>query len=408
MRSALKEEATVERLRRDLDPLVSLGGEAGGDAAKIERIGATLLAMGEVPDIGPDLAGAALESLERAGDAPAAGVLAAMAVLARPPLAGQAGAALERLHRAGVHSPVEEAVGTLRVEEVRRLEIGPGELLAVLMRRPGDAQVQAAMVIVEHDETGGAAIGGSLSPSGPGASLGAVLRKLSGHKGHRLSPGELTELLRSAVARTAGAGLAVTLDLAAVLPILARALTGDPAAFARLTVDGGHELPLDPEDDEEFEAASEELADHLGAVYDDDPVVARSGPFVATTMLDYKWNYGDRRLGSWTTTDLDEYLLDYFPRKVSADQETVLDTPSCVVAFLSMLHDHGALAGSSMESLGAHVEAVGASFHRAAEDRRRWGFAKTMMMAMLDDGVDPDDPDAVEDWIDAFNARSRL
>jgi len=57
-------------------------------------------------------------------------------------------------------------------------------------------------------------------------------------------------------------------------------------------------------------------------------------------------------LGSWTTADLDEYLLDYFPRKVCADDELVRDAPACVVAFLTMLNDHDALDGATFRSLG--------------------------------------------------------
>ena len=356
-------EADVRRVRQDLGELLD-DGEEMEDVAAAERLGVAFLAMGQVSGAGPELARTALESLEESGDARAAGVLAAMAVFARPPLAEEAGAALERLHLAGVRSPVEGQVGTLVVEEARRLELGPGEVLVALLRRPGAREVQAAMVIVEREETGGAAVGGSLSPPGPPRSLERALRKMAG-------------------------------------------ALGNAGAFAPLVVDGAHELPLDPEDDDELEAATEELAEHLLEVNEGDPVVERSGPFVAQTMVDYKWRYGDRRLRCWRIGDLDEYLLDYFPRKVSTDHELVLDTPTCVVAFLTMLDDHGALEGPPLEVLSTHVEAITEDFRRAVRDPRRWGPAKSAMMAMLDDGVDPEDEDedAVAGWIDAVNAR---
>ena len=396
-------EAELGWVRQGLDDLLSGAGRPD-DAAGAERLGAALLTMAQVPDAGVELAAASLESLEKAGDARAAGVLAALAVLARPPLAEEARAVLERLHRVGVRSPVEEAVGTLQVEEARRVDVGAGQMLAALLRRPGADQVQAALVIVEHDETGGAAIGGSVSSPGRLPSLGGVLRKITGDGGSSVSSRELREALACALARSAEAGVRVSFDLCAAVPILARALTGDAAAFAPVVVDGGHELPVAPGDYDEFEAASEELAGHLGEVCVGDAVIERSGPFVVTTMLDYKWHYGDRRLGSWTTADLDDYLLDYFPRKVSGGDGLVVDTPSCVAAFLAMLDHHGALQGQSLEVLGAHVEALREEFAAAAEDRRRWGLAKSTMMMMLDAGVDPEDPDSVQDWIDAVNA----
>ena len=403
--------ADVRRVRHDLGELLG-DGEDVGDAAVAERLGAAFLAMGQVPGAGPELAAASLEALEAAGGARGAAVLAAMAVLARPPLAEDAGASLERLHLAGVRSSAEGEVGTLVVEEARRLALGTGEVLVALLRRPAAHQVQAAMVIVEHEKTGGAAVGGSLSPPGSPRSLRRALAKMAGvvagGRSSVVSPGDLTEALRRAFARSAEAGLAVPFDLGMAAPILARALTGDAGAFAPVVVNGSHELPLDPEDDEELDAATEELARHLVEVNEGDPVVERSGPFVAQTMCDYKWRYGDRRLGSWTTADLDEYLLDYFPRKVCADDELVRDAPPCAVAFLTMLDDHDALEGASVRSLGAHVEAITEQFRRAVSDRRRWGPAKSAMTAMLDDGVDPEDEDAVAEWIDAVNAGADL
>jgi hypothetical protein len=403
-------EAEVRRARASLAELFGSDTDVK-DVVATERLAAALLAMGQVPDMAPGLAEAALETLEKAGDARAAGLLAAMVVLARPPLAGVAGAALERLRLAGVRSLVEGEVGTLVVEEARRFELGPGEVLAAVMRRPGASEVQAAMVIVEHEQTGGAAVGGSLSPPVLPHLVEGTFREMAAVEGGRASPlstSGLTSALRDAFARSADIGVAVSFDLGATVPVLARALTGDAAAFAPVMVDGGHDLALDPEDDDEFEAVSEELAEHLFEVAEGDPVLERSGLFVAGSMLDYKWRYGNRRLGSWTTADLDDYLLDHFPRKVSANHEIVADTPACAVAFLTMLDDHDALDGEPLEVLGAHVGAIAEQFRRAASDRRRWGPAKSTMMAMLDEGVDPRDEDAVAAWLSAARGRTGL
>jgi hypothetical protein len=270
----------------------------------------------------------------------------------------------------------------------------------------GERQVQGAVVIIEREATGGAAVDAKFSPPGPRRTMDRFLRdtrRTLGSDCRSLIPEELAVALGEALARSAEISVGMPFELAAAAPILARALTGDPAAFAPVAVEGSHELAVDPEDDEEFEAASQELAEHLVEVCDGDPVVERSGGFVATTMLDYKWRYGDCRLGSWTPDDIDEYLLDYFPRKVSADRELVRDTPACVAAFLTMLAHHGALEGASLESLCAHVEATSAEFRRAARDQTRWGPAKSAMTAMLDAGVAPDDPEAVAAWIDVVN-----
>jgi hypothetical protein len=282
-------------------------------------------------------------------------------------------------------------------------------LLALLARPSERRRAQAAVVMIEHEKTGGAAVEGNLSPPGSHRSANAVLREMlhvANDRTRPLVPAELAEALRRAFARSAEAGVTVPFELGAAAPLLAKALTGDAAAFAPVAVDGGHELPVDPEDDDELEVASKELAEHLVEVREDDPVLERSGPFVVRTMCDYKWRYGDRHLGSWTSSELDEYLLDYFPRKVSADDELVADAPTCVVAFLTMLDDHGALQGAPLEALCAHLQAATEAFRRAASDRRRWGPAKSAVMGMVADGVDPEDPAAVKAWIAGQDTRA--
>lgn len=379
--------------------------------AEVELVAAAFLAAAQTPGTDPELIATAIEAFERTGDPSGAAALAAIAVLARPALDADAAAALDRLHSAGVHSPVEDAVGTLWVEEARRLRFDGGEVLAARLARPATREFQTAVVIIEHQETGGAALSGRLSPPGPRRAFRDALRKMSDATEATgtspLSPDDLTDALRVAIARSAEAGLTVSLDLGMTVPILALALTGDAAAFAPVVVDVTHRLPLDPEDDDEFEEASQELVEHLFETNEDDRVVEHSGGFVATTLLNYKWHWGDGRLGSWTTADLDGYLLDYFPRKVTCSERLVRETPRCVVAFLTMLDNHGALEGSSLEALDAYVKGATKEFRQAAGDRRRWDPAKSVLMAMREDGVDPEDPEAANAWIGAFNARVR-
>ncbi|MGH9074552.1 MAG: hypothetical protein ACRDZQ_10615, partial [Acidimicrobiales bacterium] len=412
VRTTTMSPAEAGKVRGDLAELLESGG-GGDDPASVERLAATFLAIGQVPDVGDELIEAALEALEEAGDTHAASVLSALAKLAREPLAGRADAALTRLGHGGVRAGLEGSIGTLAVVEAKRLDLGGAEMLVALLRRSGDRRAQAAMVIVEQEETGGAAIEGDLMPPDRHRSLDGVLRQV-GRRFHvkvprttSLTAGELTEAMSAAVARSAELGLTVSLDLATALPILALALAGDAGAFAPVLVDGGHDLPIDPKDDAELEAASSELAEHLVEVAVGDPVIERSGAFVVQTMLDYKWRYGDRRIASWTTADLDDYLLDYFPRKVSADRELVSDTPACVAGFLGLLDNHDALEGDPVQDLVAHLEDIATDFGAAVTDRGHWGIAKTVVMGMADDGVDPDDPAAMAAWVGGFNARPR-
>lgn len=131
------------------------------------------------------------------------------------------------------------------------------------------------------------------------------------------------------------------------------------------------------------------------------------GDFVASSMLEWKGGYGDGRLGRWTGDDLAEYLLDYFPRKVSVDEETLDAVPECVIAFLRFLDARGSLSGDPLEHLEEVCAALRKEFRERTREPGNWGLAKSMVMQMYAEGLDPGDPRALEAWIADFNARSR-
>jgi len=106
----------------------------------------------------------------------------------------------------------------------------------------------------------------------------------------------------------------------------------------------------------------------------------RSGPFVVYSMLDWKAIYGDGRLGHWTRDDVCEYLLDHFPRKVSADRRLLGDTPTCVRDFFYFMSDRGTLAGDDLDVLADAADEVFDDFLAANGDRRNWGLAKSMLL----------------------------
>jgi hypothetical protein len=111
------------------------------------------------------------------------------------------------------------------------------------------------------------------------------------------------------------------------------------------------------------------------------------------------------RLGRWTSADLAEYLLDYFPRKVGVDAETLDAVPECMQAFLAFMQARGSLSGEPLEVLEQALDVLGEEFKTHAQDSSRWGLAKSMFMRMQTEGVDPSQPGAIDAWIDDFNSR---
>jgi hypothetical protein len=119
----------------------------------------------------------------------------------------------------------------------------------------------------------------------------------------------------------------------------------------------------------------ERYVDREHAICPDCPVT-RSGPFIVYSLLEWKAIYGDGRLGHWTLPDIHEYLLEHFPRKISADLQLLRDTPACVRDFVYFMSDRGTLAGEDEYMLADVAEDVVDEFLAANRDRRNWNLAK--------------------------------
>lgn len=119
--------------------------------------------------------------------------------------------------------------------------------------------------------------------------------------------------------------------------------------------------------------------------------VVRAGPFIVYSMLEWKAIYsGGGRLGHWTRSDIHEYLLDHYPRKVSADRRLVEATPTCVRDFVYFMSDRGTFGGEDLDALADAADEVFDDFVAANRDRRNWGLAKSALHggAAAMDGAD--------------------
>jgi hypothetical protein len=231
---------------------------------------------------------------------------------------------------------------------------------------------------------------------------------------------ELTARVLTAARRAVDAQIALGHEAGPAWVIVSRALFGDPAGLPRPAVLAPWEDDpqlIDDEDPDEGEDEDEEglqremdlLLDeferHARATHPPDGVVWEDGDFVASSMLLYKGDYADGRLCHWTRADLAVCLLDYFPRKVTIEEETLSAVPECAGAFLGFLHARGSLSGEPLEQLVGACEELRGEFLQRARDRSGWGLAKSIVMQMLAEGIDPSAPGAMDDWMADFNAR---
>ncbi|MFZ0377662.1 MAG: hypothetical protein WCD11_27740 [Solirubrobacteraceae bacterium] len=416
-------EVESEVLQRQIIPqfLEMLGDKSSlSHPAQLEHLAATLLIPLEQPEIPAEVGAAVVRTLEARRDATSAGVLAALGGLAAQPLADQAREGVRRLAEEGVESPSTSAIGTLMVGEAMRIEhvSGEAEVLAALLVRDDGNEVQAAIFGIEHRETGGALVECVLAPPAPVDEARDLFDALDGAAPPQpIDPQELTRRVIAAAHRSIKARFALSADAGPALPIISRTLTGDPHGIPRPDIMAPSELD-DPElvvdaaeDEREFQRLMDllldELEQYVRANVPPESAAWQHGDFIATTMLQWKGGYDDGRLGRWTSADLAEYLLDYFPRKVTVDPETLDAVPECVKAFLAFMQARGSLSGEAFEVLEQALDALGKEFKTHAQDNSRWGLAKSMFMQMQTDGVDPSQPDAIDAWMGDFNSRPR-
>src|SRR5436305_7719291 len=135
-----------------------------------------------------------------------------------------------------------------------------------------------------------------------------------------------------------------------------------PAEFSRWAAAPGRELSGEPEADAaEVELLLGLLRDHLGL---DDPARLTPG-------------------------DLEELLLDVYPRKVTVfDAADVEDTVPAVRDLLAFLADTGRLADTAARKFGRELDQVAPRFADAVMDPSRWGMARSITQAMVAEGVD--------------------
>jgi hypothetical protein len=161
---------------------------------------------------------------------------------------------------------------------------------------------------------------------------------------------------------------------------------------------------FDPEDEDAFYATRDALLEAYRVAsegHDDAP-----DGFVASIMLDYKWGYGDGRIADWHRADIEDLLLGHFPRKVTLDDEDLLRVAPDLADFLAFLDQRGLFTGDPLSSLREAADGLVPEFVDAMQDPAGFGMAKGLFAHMRANGVDIQDPSAIDHWIQDFNARS--
>ncbi|HEY6422759.1 MAG TPA: hypothetical protein VIY28_05820 [Pseudonocardiaceae bacterium] len=141
------------------------------------------------------------------------------------------------------------------------------------------------------------------------------------------------------------------------------------------------------EDEDTFHASRDELLDDYARWLASSNAEGDAGD--AGVVLDWKWGYQDGELGRWTVADLEEFMLDWCPRKLSLPAEDCADFPRSIRAFMTFLAARGLLAPGSgtLSHLQRCCESSTARFVTKMADPANYGLAKGLFAGA--GGLDP-------------------
>lgn len=167
------------------------------------------------------------------------------------------------------------------------------------------------------------------------------------------------------------------------------------------------DLDLDLDDEEVSEAVLTALLKRFGEWMEAGDRPGAEWPVAA--MLRFKADYLDGRLGCWRCADLDEILTELFPRKVTADEAGVAEAVPTLRYFFSWMDQTGLLdpGSDAVADLQQTLDRIEPGLPALMLDESRYGLGKTVIAGMLADGLDLDDPDAVQAWVEATSRSLR-
>ena len=343
-------------------------------------------------------------------------LLLRIAELGRTPAAEAATKALARIRVCddSEHRPLE-------LIEAWRVEAPEADALALDLGRGVGVETRAFLLRDRRTDPGGVLITGYAGAPTTGENLREVLPELDDAPAPvHLNAGEVAEWIRVGYAKAVEHGDPIPAGLSVALTMLGKPVLGDADALPLLEVDPTDAIYGDPDPSLAVDVVKDEngayaLLDSLLKEYDQFLTNRRWGSrevdletclFVAQAMLEYKANYGDGLLGDWTLTDLSEFMLDWWPRKVTADPETETNAPVAVLRFLRFLDERESLSGNSPEQLADTMRDLLEEFIDACMDRSSWGPGKSVLMAAADAGVDIHDRQALEDYFNRLAPRA--
>jgi hypothetical protein len=151
-------------------------------------------------------------------------------------------------------------------------------------------------------------------------------------------------------------------------------------------------LNFDEDDDDAYFETRDELLDEIEQASHPDARPRHDIQDVVgsiSVFLDWRWNYSSGQLDDWSLGDIDDFLLDWLPRKYSAPPAAGADMCSAVADFFVHMGSRERLVGGvdRAAQLVARAYELTDEVVTAMADPANFGMAKSMFAANLTDGT---------------------
>jgi hypothetical protein len=125
--------------------------------------------------------------------------------------------------------------------------------------------------------------------------------------------------------------------------------------------------------------------------------------FCCRVLYQFRINYADGRAAGWNALLVEKCLLDYFPRKVSADEALIATTPEVLTAFFDWAEQSSHVGSRTADAIRKRIKSIRKRFDAAARDPGNFGMAKSLFVGMQDAGIDIAQQEEVDSYLKTRN-----
>jgi hypothetical protein len=122
---------------------------------------------------------------------------------------------------------------------------------------------------------------------------------------------------------------------------------------------------------------------------------------VVLVFAEFMVSYHGQLPEEWDVREVEECLLETFPRKMTAEEPFFRAIAPVLALFLDFAGRKGFLANGV--ALSRCVQRIGRHILDNCRDPRFWGPAKSLAMAAIQAGIDPTDPAEMDLFVEAYN-----